>query len=100
MRISGKYAVNEEDEDQTTILSFVYGILTIILCLYVIILIVITKNISIANRFTTIIIIIIFRLQSSRPQVSSIDGCFEPFPTADCHLAGYQDPPEGNEYSW
>jgi len=40
-----------------------------------------------------IIIIIIIRLQSSRPQVSSsCDGGLGPFPTADYHLAGYQDP--------
>ena len=38
-----------------------------------------------------IIIIIILRLRSSRPQVSSIDGGLEPSPTADCHLANYQD---------
>ena len=47
-----------------------------------------------------IIIIIILRLRSSRPQVSSIDGGLEPSPTADCHLADYQDPPEDNEYNW
>ena len=39
-------------------------------------------------------IIIILRLRSSRPQVSSIDGGLAPFPTADCHLTGYQDPPK------
>ena len=44
--------------------------------------------------------IIILRLRSSRPQVSTIDGGIELFPTADCHLSGYQDPPEDNEYSW
>ena len=48
----------------------------------------------------TIIIIIILRLRSSRQQVSSIDGGLEPSPTADCHLADYQDPPEDNEYNW
>ena len=43
------------------------------------------------------LIIIIIRLQSSRPQVSSSDGGLGPFPTADYHLAGYQDPPEDSE---
>ena len=46
------------------------------------------------------IIIIILRLRSSRPQVSSIDGGFEPSPTADCHLADYQDPPEPKKPSF
>ena len=41
--------------------------------------------------------IIILRLWSSRPQVSSIDGGLEPSPTADCHLADYQDPSDDNE---
>jgi len=45
-----------------------------------------------------VIIIIIIRLQSSRPQVSSSDGGLGPFPTADYHLAGYKDPPEDSEY--
>ena len=43
-----------------------------------------------------IIIIIILRLRSSRPQVSSIDGGLEPSPTADCHLADYQDTQKTN----
>ena len=46
------------------------------------------------------IIIIILRLRSSRPQVSFIDGGFEPSPTADCHLADYQDPPEPKKPSF
>ena len=53
-----------------------------------------------AQTCTCIIIIIIFLLRSSRPQVSSIDSGLEPSPTADCHLADYQHPPEDNEYNW
>ena len=47
--------------------------------------------------FPRCVIIIILRLQSSWPQVSSIDGGLELFPTADCQLASYQDHLEDNE---
>ena len=32
------------------------------------------------------------KLCVAQPQVSSNDGSLEPSPTAECHLAGYQDP--------
>ena len=37
--------------------------------------------------------------EQSTPSFSSIDGGLEPFPTADYHLTGYQDPPEDNKYT-
>ena len=37
--------------------------------------------------------------EQSTTRFSSIDGGLEPFPTADCHLTGYQDPPEDNKYT-
>ena len=57
------------------------------------------QKLPILSVFTLFLIIIILRPQSCRPQVSSIDGGFEPFPTAD-YLASFQDPPEDNEYKW
>ena len=60
----------------------------------------IIKTIQSSTESSLIIIIIILWLRSSRPQVSSIDGCLEPSPTADCHLADYQDPPEPKKPSF
>ena len=37
--------------------------------------------------------------EQSTTSFSSIDGGLEPFPTADYHLTGYQDPPEDNKYT-
>ena len=37
--------------------------------------------------------------EQSTTSFSSIDGGLEPFPTADCHLTGYQDTPEDNKYT-
>ena len=37
--------------------------------------------------------------EQSTTSFSSIDGGLEPFATADCHLTGYQDPPEDNKYT-
>ena len=37
--------------------------------------------------------------EQSTTSFSSIDGGLEPFPTADYHLTGYQDPPEDYKYT-
>ena len=37
--------------------------------------------------------------EQSTTSFTSIDGGLEPFPTADCHLTGYQDTPEDNKYT-
>jgi len=63
----------------------------------------VTKQVTIQTKKAAssgILIIIIIRLQSSRPQVSSSDGRLGPFPTADYHLASYQDPQKDSEYHW
>ena len=52
---------------------------------------VMVRNFLVFKIQCAFIITIIIRLQSSRPQVSSSDGGLGPFPTADYHLAGFQD---------